>query len=245
MEWIFCARTVFASLESALKRDEIWLNRHRALASCLSMIFSENRFTLSGSCFSASSGWRRGPRVHLGSTTRRRHVWRRRARHGPHAVRRPDVAARREGVAATRERAETTLATFLAARGAGTVCSGRLTRELVASRVTRAASGILNTFGAGTGKVFKALVCTESDGRGHSASGGRGTPRECRTPCRSSLSCQSRWDSLGADSMPRSARTKFGILGQRAIATVSDGGCNCHCCGSVGVAGRSGVAGTT
>jgi hypothetical protein len=29
-----------------LKRDEIGLNRHRALALCLSMIFSENRFTL-------------------------------------------------------------------------------------------------------------------------------------------------------------------------------------------------------
>ena len=41
------------------------------------------------------------------------------------------------------------------------------------------------------------------------------------------------------------ANTKFGILGQCEIATVSDGGCNCHCCGSVGVAGSSGVAGTT
>ncbi|NEU99065.1 hypothetical protein FNJ47_25360 [Bradyrhizobium sp. UFLA 03-164] len=29
-----------------LKRDEIGLNHHRALAPCLSMIFSENRFTL-------------------------------------------------------------------------------------------------------------------------------------------------------------------------------------------------------
>src|SRR5579872_6139952 len=29
-----------------LKRDEIWSNRHRALILCLSMIFSENRFTL-------------------------------------------------------------------------------------------------------------------------------------------------------------------------------------------------------
>jgi hypothetical protein len=29
-----------------LKRDEIGLNRHRALALCSSMIFSENRFTL-------------------------------------------------------------------------------------------------------------------------------------------------------------------------------------------------------
>jgi len=30
----------------SLKRDEIGLNHHRALASCLSMIFSENRYTL-------------------------------------------------------------------------------------------------------------------------------------------------------------------------------------------------------
>jgi hypothetical protein len=29
-----------------LKRDGIWMNRHRALDSWLSMIFSENRFTL-------------------------------------------------------------------------------------------------------------------------------------------------------------------------------------------------------
>jgi hypothetical protein len=30
----------------ALKRDEIWLNHHRALDLCLSMISSENRFAL-------------------------------------------------------------------------------------------------------------------------------------------------------------------------------------------------------
>jgi hypothetical protein len=29
-----------------LKRDELKMNRHRALALCLGMIFSENRFTL-------------------------------------------------------------------------------------------------------------------------------------------------------------------------------------------------------
>jgi len=29
-----------------LKRDEIWMNRHRALGLCLSVIFSENRCTL-------------------------------------------------------------------------------------------------------------------------------------------------------------------------------------------------------
>ncbi|MCC8969587.1 hypothetical protein [Bradyrhizobium brasilense] len=31
---------------NGLRRDEIGLNHHRALAPCLSMIFSENRFTL-------------------------------------------------------------------------------------------------------------------------------------------------------------------------------------------------------
>jgi len=36
--------TAFASLE----RDDFSLNRHPALASCLSMIFSENRCTLFG-----------------------------------------------------------------------------------------------------------------------------------------------------------------------------------------------------
>jgi hypothetical protein len=29
-----------------LKRDEIWMNRHRALVFCLSMISSENRYPL-------------------------------------------------------------------------------------------------------------------------------------------------------------------------------------------------------
>jgi len=32
--------------QSALKRNEIWMNRHRALACCLRMIFLENRFAL-------------------------------------------------------------------------------------------------------------------------------------------------------------------------------------------------------
>jgi len=35
-----------AAQSEALKRDEIRLNRHRALSFCLSMIFSENRCTL-------------------------------------------------------------------------------------------------------------------------------------------------------------------------------------------------------
>jgi hypothetical protein len=33
-------------LPDALMRDEIGMNRHRALGYCLSMISSENRFTL-------------------------------------------------------------------------------------------------------------------------------------------------------------------------------------------------------
>ena len=35
-----------AGNKAALKRDEIWMNRHRALDLRLSMTFSENRFTL-------------------------------------------------------------------------------------------------------------------------------------------------------------------------------------------------------
>ncbi|WP_271508173.1 hypothetical protein [Bradyrhizobium sp. CCBAU 11357] len=33
-------------MAGGLKRDAIGMNRHRALAYCLSMIFSENRFAL-------------------------------------------------------------------------------------------------------------------------------------------------------------------------------------------------------
>ncbi|TGN85515.1 hypothetical protein EOW77_0019380 [Bradyrhizobium yuanmingense] len=35
-----------ADCPSRLKRDAIRVNRHRALGYCLSMIFSENRYTL-------------------------------------------------------------------------------------------------------------------------------------------------------------------------------------------------------
>jgi hypothetical protein len=35
-----------ASLGLHLQRDEIWMNRHRALDCCLRMIFPENRFAL-------------------------------------------------------------------------------------------------------------------------------------------------------------------------------------------------------
>jgi hypothetical protein len=36
----------FTYVGLALKPDEIRMNRHRVLASCLGMIFSENRFAL-------------------------------------------------------------------------------------------------------------------------------------------------------------------------------------------------------
>ena len=34
------------TLPAGLERDELWLDRNPALAFCLSMIFSENRFPL-------------------------------------------------------------------------------------------------------------------------------------------------------------------------------------------------------
>jgi hypothetical protein len=34
------------TLPAWLERDELWLDRHPALAFCLSMIFSENRYPL-------------------------------------------------------------------------------------------------------------------------------------------------------------------------------------------------------
>ena len=46
-----------------LKRDEIKLNRHRALGLCLSMIFSENRYALFPDHALASAKLRRD-RVH-------------------------------------------------------------------------------------------------------------------------------------------------------------------------------------
>ena len=110
----------------------------------------------------------------------------------------------------------------------------------------RADSGILKRLAAGTGSAASvpaggSVVC-----RGHSATGGRGTPRPrraARTP--RSVVCQSRSDNAGTGSAAGPAEANFGTFGQREIATISDGGCNSHCCGSVGVAGRSGVAGTT
>jgi len=36
----------YANLDLYLKRDEIWMNRHRALGCCLRMILPENRFAL-------------------------------------------------------------------------------------------------------------------------------------------------------------------------------------------------------
>jgi hypothetical protein len=42
------ASTATHASENFLARDDFYLNRHPALASCLSMIFSENRYTLFG-----------------------------------------------------------------------------------------------------------------------------------------------------------------------------------------------------
>ncbi|MCA6111850.1 hypothetical protein [Bradyrhizobium cenepequi] len=42
----FALALAFESGTNALKRDEMRMNHHRALGCCLSMIFSENRFTL-------------------------------------------------------------------------------------------------------------------------------------------------------------------------------------------------------
>jgi hypothetical protein len=39
----------YAISERTLERDELWLDRHPALAFCLSMIFSENRIPPIGS----------------------------------------------------------------------------------------------------------------------------------------------------------------------------------------------------
>ncbi len=109
---------------------------------------------------------------------------------------------------------------------------------------------ISNTLCAGTGRALAAASGGSGDCRGHGACRGSGTPRPDRL-VRSSAnvidfpSRQSRSDSAGAGSVPASAKTKLGIFGQCEIATFSDGGCNCHSCGSVGVAGFCGVAGTT
>jgi hypothetical protein len=43
-EWV----NAILSTRNLLKRDDFKLNRHHALDSCLSMIFSENRFPLFG-----------------------------------------------------------------------------------------------------------------------------------------------------------------------------------------------------
>src|SRR5260370_41188433 len=103
---------------------------------------------------------------------------------------------------------------------------------------------------AGTGNAIAAPSSGRGDCRGQGASRGSGTPRaRCLARSNGSVSgnrpsCQSKSDSAGAGSVPASVKTKFGILGQCEIATVSDGGCNCHCGGSVGVAGCPGGRGT-
>jgi hypothetical protein len=40
------AGSIVGSWYTRLKRDEIWMNHHRALGCCLCMIFSENRCAL-------------------------------------------------------------------------------------------------------------------------------------------------------------------------------------------------------
>src|SRR5437762_634339 len=81
-------------------------------------------------------------------------------------------------------------------------------------------------------------------------------PRGVRTPCclaRSNGSAdsskapsgESKSDSAGAGIVGASAKAKLGIFGQCKAAIAADQGCVSHCSGSVGVAGRSGVAGTT
>ena len=57
------SKTTPCKVGFSLKRDEIGLNRHRALALCLGMIFSENRFTLFR-IMPSSKGPRRAGIVH-------------------------------------------------------------------------------------------------------------------------------------------------------------------------------------
>jgi hypothetical protein len=40
------SKSILLRALTALKRDEIWMNRHRALGCCLRLIFPENRFAL-------------------------------------------------------------------------------------------------------------------------------------------------------------------------------------------------------
>src|SRR5436305_165987 len=98
----------------------------------------------------------------------------------------------------------------------------------------------------GTGRAIAALAAGCGASRGHGACCGKGTaPRErrCGRPndsgnATSRPSYQS--DAGGAGSVAALAYVKLGIFGQCEIATFSETGCNCHCCGSVGVFGSSG-----
>src|ERR1700687_2577548 len=105
---------------------------------------------------------------------------------------------------------------------------------------------------AGTGRAIAALSSASGDCRGQGACGDSGTPlanRLVRSDGSASVidcpSRQSKSDSEGAGRVSAPVKTKLGIFGQCEIATVSDGGCNCHCWGSVGVTDSSDVAGTT
>src|SRR5437764_7688535 len=86
----------------ALKRNGLRLNRPFALACCLSMIFSENRYThFSGSCFSLTSA--QAP-VALAVTFRAlsRHLWRFCRDRAEHHGGRDTASLEKRGAAAVR-----------------------------------------------------------------------------------------------------------------------------------------------
>src|SRR6266850_1098625 len=127
-----------------------------------------------------------------------------------------------------------------------------LTGEGPAGAAARGFSWNSKMFCAGTGRTIAALPNSLGDSRGHGACGGSGIPcarrlgRSNGSASRSSCpSCHPESCNEGAGSVPAPAKTNLGILGQCEIATVSEGGCNCHCGGSVGVFGCCPVAGTT
>lgn len=110
--------------------------------------------------------------------------------------------------------------------------------------VTRADSGILKTLCAGVGSAASAPAFGSTVGCGHGVATRMPRARRGAMPP-AMLLRQPTSVNAGAESAALAAKANFGIFGQREVATISDAGRTCHCCGSVGVAGRSGVAGTT
>src|SRR4051812_41214914 len=104
---------------------------------------------------------------------------------------------------------------------------------------------------SGTGRVIVSVIAWGCGRDGHGRCSGRGTlPRDTcngRSEAGGASLPTRQFGSgaAGAGSVSVLANTNAGIFGQRAIATVSETGCSCHSRGSVGVFGRSGVAGTT